>query len=79
MYRTPNPPEAPRVRRRWVVRRVGDDVAMDCAAALTLLAACVGLCFIVSGAAPYVLRALGVWVLFAAAWCAAFVRREPVP
>ena len=78
-YRTATSPEAPRVRRRWVVRRVGDDSAMaGCATALTLLAVCVGLCFVVSGPAPYVLRALGMWVLFAAAWCAVFVRREVV-
>jgi predicted membrane metal-binding protein len=79
MYRVSNPPETPRVRYQWVVRRIGDDVAVGSATALTLIAACVALCFIVSGAAPYVLRAIVVWVLFAAVWCAVFVRREPVP
>lgn len=78
-YRTPAPPEAPRVRHRWIVREVGDDVGEGCAGVLALLALAVALCFIVSGAAPYILRALLVWAIFAVAWCLAFVRREVVP
>lgn len=77
-YRIPTPPSMPRTRYKWTVRRVGDDVGESYAGVLVLLALAIGLCFIVSGTAPYVLRALLVWAFFALVWCLAFVRRKPI-
>jgi hypothetical protein len=43
---------------------------------LFVCSAIIGVAFVFYGASPAVQRAVLVWAIFAAAWCAAFVRRE---
>lgn len=79
-YRTPGKPHTEHARKRWAVRwsQPGAEITIPEGSLMVLFvcSAIIGVAFVFYGASPAVQRAVLVWAIFAAAWCAAFVRRE---
>lgn len=78
-YRTPTPPAAPRVRRRWVVlAATTSHGAMLVSFTPPVVMVNLLIAHALTSAFPLALAAGSSFVSLVAAWCAAFVRREVV-